>query len=100
MAGHRRKSVHGAAEDGEGKHYGGPESPSRAAEYLGLQSQNSKTCYSKNTVLTVTAAASSADRIRFCFSHPYKAGMIHLFVTQASHQRYNCYGVPAVLSSM
>lgn len=96
MAGHGRKSVHGAAEDGEGKHDGGPESPSRAAEHLRLQSQNSKTC----TVLAVSAAASSADHVRFCFSHPYKAGVIHLFVTQASHQHSNCYGIAAVLFSM
>lgn len=96
MAGHGRKSVHGAAEDGEGKHDGGPGSPPRAAEHLSLQSQNSKI----STVLTVSAAASSAAHIRFCFSHPYKAGMNHLFVTRALHQHYNCYGIPAVLSIM
>lgn len=96
MAGHGRKSVHGAAEDREGKQDSGPESPSRAAEHLSLQSQNSTT----STVLTVSAAAFSADHICFCFSHPYKTGVIHLFVTQASHQHYNCYGIPAVLSGM
>lgn len=43
LAGHGRKSVHGAAENGERKHNGGSESPARAAEHFSLQSQNSKT---------------------------------------------------------
>lgn len=43
LAGHRRQSVHGAAEDGERKYNSGSESPARAAEHFSLSSQNSKT---------------------------------------------------------
>lgn len=43
LAGHRRQSVHGAAEDGERKCNSGSESPARAAEHFSLSSQNSTT---------------------------------------------------------
>lgn len=42
LAGHRRQSFHGTAEDRERKCNSGSESPARTAEHVSLSSQNSK----------------------------------------------------------